>query len=83
MFVFVSGEQATNSWYSGLNDYKLGLRNINSHDFTQLVWKKTKLVGFGFAKSAPHGHYLAVALYYPAGNVEGKFEENIYIPKEH
>jgi hypothetical protein len=41
-----SGGEATESWYNGGVDYVLGLKNINSEDFSQLIWKATKEVDF-------------------------------------
>ena len=44
--------------------------------FTQIVWKGSKKVGIGLAKSK-NGMYYGVASYYPPGNLQGTFEENV------
>ena len=36
-------------------------------NFTQIVWKNSKKVGFGFSLTED-GYFYAVANYYPAGN---------------
>lgn len=41
---FGSGNAASESWYNGAIDYVMGVKNINSDDFAQLVWKGTKQV---------------------------------------
>lgn len=44
-------------------------------NFTQIVWKATKEVGFG--KAVKQGKCVIVAHYRPAGNVDGKFVRNV------
>lgn len=48
---------------------------ISGH-FTQVVWKGTKEVGFGHAKSNS-GSVFVVANYFPAGNMQGEFRRNV------
>ena len=43
--------------------------------FTQIVWKNTKRVGFGF--EIKDNIYYVVALYYPAGNIFNEFVNNV------
>lgn len=45
--------------------------------FTQLVWKGTEKVGFGFTLNKNSKQFFAVAIYYPAGNQLGSYEENV------
>ena len=45
--------------------------------FTQVVWKGSREVGFGYAQ-ARDGYYYGVANYYPAGNFIGEFEDNVF-----
>jgi hypothetical protein len=47
-----------------------------SGHFTQVVWKGSKLLGLGKAK-AKNGKCYVVANYYPAGNFQKKFKENV------
>lgn len=56
-----------------------------SAQFTQLIWKGTKCMGIAFAEYEPEENpgyvkTVIVANYYPGGNVEDKFKENICKP---
>ncbi len=42
-----------------------------------MIWKNTKQVGFGIAKFQDGGYYM-VAYYYPAGNINGQFSDNVF-----
>ena len=44
--------------------------------FTQMIWKNTKSVGFGFSSSS-NGKYYFVSFYYPAGNIFDEFDKNV------
>ena len=48
--------------------------------FTQVVWKGSKEVGIGKA-FGNDGRVFVVANYYPAGNILGKFKDNVF-PKK-
>ena len=79
---FVSGGNVTanrisDMWYDELKDYDFGKPGYasNTGHFTQLVWRDTKQIGIGRASK---GHSVFVAgNYSPAGNVQGRFEENV------
>uniref|UniRef100_A0A0K0F287 CAP domain-containing protein (inferred by orthology to a zebrafish protein) n=1 Tax=Strongyloides venezuelensis TaxID=75913 RepID=A0A0K0F287_STRVS len=43
--------------------------------FTQLVWKSTKSIGIGIARS--DDHFSIVLLFYPKGNIWGQYGENV------
>ena len=47
----ISGEAATNSWYSEIENYDFSTHSSNgmTGHFTQLVWKETKEIGCGAA----------------------------------
>ena len=48
--------------------------------FTQMIWKETTDIGFGFWENKNKNDankYCAVILYYPTGNVLGEFSKNI------
>jgi len=74
------GEQpavAAAAWYGEIEDPgydfdKAGFTMGSSH-FTQLVWRETREVGMAVSND---GKYF-VANYLPAGNFEGRFEENV------
>ena len=46
--------------------------------FTQIIWKNTKEIGFGYSK-LNNGQNIFVVYYYPAGNIFSEFKENINI----
>lgn len=73
-----SGEEATKYWYDGSKkyDYKNGTFSRDTGSFTQLVWRDTRLIGFGVSVSNDGTIYI-VANYFPPGNVVGKFTENV------
>jgi len=73
-----NGNTVTNFWYDEVKEhnFKNHSHQLVSENFTQLVWKGTKEVGFGLAKGS-QGEILTVAYYYPAGNTKGDFEKNV------
>ena len=76
----IEGADMTTSWYNEIKDYNFnnpGFTNNTGH-FTQVVWKGSKQVGFGYAQSSNGGHF-GVANYYPAGNINTPeyFGENV------
>ena len=48
----------------------------NGH-FTQIIWKNTTDIGCGFWSDKENKKFYTVLLYYPAGNILGKFPENL------
>ena len=74
----ITGKSMTKSWYDEIKDYNFsrpGFDGDTGH-FTQVVWVSSSKVGFGFAKNAK-GEYYGVANYYPPGNYDGEFKENV------
>ena len=76
----IQGESMTMSWYDEINKYDFnnpGFVSGTGH-FTQIVWKDTKEVGFGYAISK-NGIYYGVANYFPSGNINTKedFSNNV------
>lgn len=70
-------EDMCNSWYEEKKNY---FKNSNKYSkntshFTQMIWKSTTDVGFGFKKKGDY--YYGVAFYYPPGNVLGEYKENV------
>ena len=45
--------------------------------FTQMIWKETQSVGFGFSSSSNGKNYF-VTFYFPAGNIFNEFDKNIF-----
>ena len=75
----ITGKMMTDDWYNEVNQYNFnnpGYISGTGH-FTQIVWKGSKQVGFGYAQ-ARDGYYYGVANYYPAGNFIGEFEDNVF-----
>ena len=70
-----------NEWYEEIKNYdeKLNKFQKNTSHFTQMIWKGTKEIGFGYI--AKGDTFYAVAFYYPPGNTLGEFKENIIIKK--
>ena len=65
-------------WYNEKYKYDFTLNKFTTgaKHFTQLIWKDTKSVGFGYSTS-DDGKIYFVAYYYPAGNIFNKFAENV------
>ncbi len=68
---------ATTLWYNEVSKYNFNQPGFSSAcgHFSQLVWKGTQKVGFGYASK--NGRTIVVANYYPAGNVINRFAENV------
>ena len=67
-------------WYKEIKEYNfIDMKKNNKEkckNFTQLIWKETKEVGFGWAHSKSGNLYI-VGVYYPCGNIEGEYKENV------
>lgn len=76
-----TGTDMTKAWYDEINKYIFNSKKFISGTghFTQIVWKNTKEVGFGIAKSND-GSFFCVANYFPCGNFLGEFDENVLKP---
>ena len=65
-------------WANERNNFDFrqkGYKEQNKH-FTQMIWKDTKIVGFGFSSSSNEKNYF-VSFYFPAGNIFNEFDRNI------
>ncbi|PSM31125.1 CAP family protein [Haliangium sp. UPWRP_2] len=74
-------EQAVSHWYNEIKKYNYkrpGFSGTTGH-FTQVVWKSSTSLGCGAAKSKDQSYFI-VCRYSPAGNVLGKFPENVDRP---
>ena len=74
----INGYDMSQSWYDEINDYSFKNATFKSGTghFTQLIWKNSTDVGFGYCKN-DKGIYIGVANYFPAGNYMGQFKENV------
>ncbi|XP_059149268.1 uncharacterized protein LOC131936348 [Physella acuta] len=80
----MTGAEPTEMWYSEIEDFKRygDASNIFSGTghFTQVVWKSSKQLGMGKAKTSD-GKVFAVGSYRPPGNYVGNYKENVLPPK--
>jgi hypothetical protein len=65
-------------WYEEESkyNYRSAQFSTNTGHFTQVVWAGSTQMGAGRAVSSSGAHFV-VARYSPAGNVRGKFAENV------
>ncbi|CAH8824432.1 unnamed protein product [Trichobilharzia szidati] len=77
------GHEATRNWYDEIKKHDFsGQNQAGTGHFTQVVWKSTKKAGFGAAKSSDGMKIYVVGRYKPAGNVIGRYAENVPRPKK-
>ncbi|KAK3593730.1 hypothetical protein CHS0354_013628 [Potamilus streckersoni] len=78
-----TGQQATDQWYSEISkhDFTKEPRSSGTGHFTQVVWKESKEMGIGKAKTSG-GKVIVVGNYRPAGNLVGHYVENVPPPKK-
>lgn len=75
-----AGEQASSMWYEEVKDYNFrrgGWQGGTGH-FTQVVWKGSKELGMGRAKTADGSLTFVVGRYRPAGNVINYMADNVF-----
>ena len=80
----IAAEKATATWYSEVKNFTFAEPHIRADTghFTQLVWRDSKNLGMGIARTRDGRYTIVVALYEPAGNTEGKVKENVRMPDE-
>ncbi|KAK3593727.1 hypothetical protein CHS0354_013625 [Potamilus streckersoni] len=78
-----TGKEAADQWYSEISkhDFTKEPRSLGSGHFTQMIWKESKEMGIGKAKTSG-GKVIVVGSYRPAGNLVGHFVENVPPPKK-
>lgn len=76
-----SGQQVCQAWYDEIRLYDFDRAQFASGTghFTQVVWRGSRRIGVGRAKSAG-GQVFVVANYDPPGNMMGDFRENVLPP---
>ncbi|CAF5037375.1 unnamed protein product, partial [Rotaria magnacalcarata] len=74
------GKEMTEQWYNECEQYNYDYPSfdLNTSHFTQVVWKDSKEVGFAYAEGDSMN--FAVAMYYPPGNFNNDFENNVFPP---
>ncbi len=82
--VRVSGSDAVDSWYSEGEEHSYGDSSPSTATghFTQMVWRDSKELGVARAVSPSSGRTVVVANYRPAGNVLGRYAENVLPPTQ-
>ena len=75
----VTGKKASEMWYDEVKDYDFdNPRYIKgTGHFTQLVWKGSKQIGCGAACNSNKNCYLTCN-YYPPGNYQSEFADNVF-----
>ena len=72
------GGMPVTSWYDEMKDYDFkngrSKGGVIGH-FTQVVWKDSQYVGMGI--SGKNNQYFVVANYFPAGNWDGQYIQNV------
>lgn len=72
-------KEVCKSWYEEIRDFQFGIEPrglVKAAQFTQLVWKATKKLGVGMAKTRS-GKVIVVCTYDPRGNVIGQYNSNV------
>ncbi|CAH8429162.1 unnamed protein product [Schistosoma intercalatum] len=79
----IAGLNAIRAWYKQSESYDYN-EDYQEHKgyFTQMIWKKTKEVGFGFTKSEIGNIIFVVGHYLPAGNKTTEFQDNVLPRRE-
>jgi len=69
-------------WYNEHKNYnyEVGKLQKDTTHFTQMIWKNTEFIGIGISSNRDKSKFCLVIYYYPAGNIFGKFIDNV--PKE-
>lgn len=77
-----AAETAVKKWYEEVKSYSFAHPSLadSTKHFSQVVWKGTKKVGIGLAKSKSSNKTYVIALYDPSGNIVGKEKDNIQTP---
>ncbi|XP_037564410.1 Golgi-associated plant pathogenesis-related protein 1-like [Dermacentor silvarum] len=80
--VKVNGSVPVDSWYSEIMFHNYNSDNFNpkTGHFTQVIWKGSRWLGTGVARS-PDGKVFVVSNYKPRGNMMGQFRNNCPRPK--
>jgi uncharacterized protein YkwD len=76
-----TGKGITDMWYKGVEKYNFNSPGYNSEagGFTQVVWKNTKKIGCAYSCKGKECY--GNCLYYPGGNYQNQFKENVF-PKK-
>jgi glioma pathogenesis-related protein 2 len=73
------------SWYDEVREFTFDVEPrgmLKAGQFTQMVWKNSKHIGVGCAKTKK-GKVIVVVTYHPRGNIIGQFNMNVARPKSY
>ncbi|XP_064079224.1 uncharacterized protein LOC135196370 isoform X2 [Macrobrachium nipponense] len=77
----IKGKEVTDKWYSEIKDHVFGEEPkgslLKSGHFSQMIWKDSKQVGIGYARSATGTKIFVVANFDPQGNWLGQFATQV------
>ncbi|XP_066964273.1 uncharacterized protein [Macrobrachium rosenbergii] len=77
----IKGKEVTDKWYSEIKDHVFGEEPkgslLKSGHFSQMIWKDSKQVGIGYARSAAGTKIFVVANFDPQGNWLGQFATQV------
>lgn len=73
-----TGQEVSDQWYKEKEKFDFADPKFTpgTGHFSQIVWKGTKEIGVGRSYTTD-GRVFVVCNYYPAGNVIGRFQENV------
>jgi uncharacterized protein YkwD len=74
LYMGQSNERGVDLWYNEKPLYN-GRFSMAAGHYSQLVWKATQKIGCGTSRC--NGRVYLVCNYFPAGNVEGQFAQNV------
>ncbi|GLH09161.1 Uncharacterized protein GBIM_14277 [Gryllus bimaculatus] len=77
----VGVRNALDAWYAEgrLFDYGNEPLDTKARNFTQMMWRSTRLLGLAVARGRG-GRVIVVANYYPRGNIVGQYRDNVPPP---
>jgi hypothetical protein len=78
--LFILGSKATQAWYDEIKDYNFNQPgfSMQAGHFTQVVWKNSKQLGVGIAFANGGTKAVVVTNYYPPGNYQEQFPQNVF-----
>ncbi|CAF1533626.1 unnamed protein product [Rotaria sp. Silwood1] len=78
----VDGTEATQTWYDEIQYYNFNRPGFSSQTghFTQVVWEGSVELGVGIGFSSDQRRVYVVTNYWPPGNFQGQYAENVSPP---
>lgn len=75
----LTGEKMMDTWYaeSKKHNFSMDKQQPDTQNFSQMIWKRSREVGYARMKAVNGDWWYGVALYSPSGNRDGQFSENV------